>query len=127
MSAATLEHVNLTVPDAKKTAETLAKLFDWRIRWEGGSIYDGYSVHVGDETSYLALYTPPRPPEAGPQTHFVVKGLNHVGLTVGDLDAAEARVEAAGYAPRNHADYEPGRRFYFHDHDGIEWEVVSYT
>ncbi|MEM7190453.1 MAG: VOC family protein, partial [Pseudomonadota bacterium] len=24
-------------------------------------------------------------------------------------------------------DYEPGRRFYFADHDGIEFEVVSYA
>ena len=26
----------------------------------------------------------------------------------------------------NHGDYEPGRRFYFFDWDGIEFEVVSY-
>ncbi|MGJ8556368.1 MAG: VOC family protein, partial [Sulfitobacter geojensis] len=26
----------------------------------------------------------------------------------------------------NHADYEPGRRFYFHDTDGVEFEVVQY-
>ena len=35
-------------------------------------------------------------------------------------------VVEAGFKPINHADYEPGRRFYFHDHDGIEYEVVSY-
>ena len=28
--------------------------------------------------------------------------------------------------PFNHDDYEPGRRFYFFDWDGIEFEVVSY-
>ena len=32
---------------------------------------------------------------------------------------------AAGFEPHSHADYEPGRRFYFRDHDSIEWEVVS--
>ena len=31
-----------------------------------------------------------------------------------------------GYEPCNHADYDPGRRFYFDDEDGIEFEVVSY-
>ena len=33
----------------------------------------------------------------------------------------------AGLKPFNHADYEPGRRFYFFDWDHIEWEVVSYA
>jgi hypothetical protein len=28
--------------------------------------------------------------------------------------------------PFAHADYAPGRRFYFLDPDGIEYEVVSY-
>ena len=50
--------------------------------------------------------------------------LNHVGLVVDDLAAAEA--VAAGLVPFNHADYEPGRRFYFFDWDGIEFEVASY-
>ncbi len=42
-------------------------------------------------------------------------------------DAAEARVRDAGYEPFNHGAYEPGRRFYFLDPDGIEYEVVSYA
>ncbi|MEC7669548.1 MAG: VOC family protein, partial [Pseudomonadota bacterium] len=29
--------------------------------------------------------------------------------------------------PHNHADYEPGKRFYFDTPDGIEIEVVSYA
>ena len=33
---------------------------------------------------------------------------------------------AAGLVPFNHGDYEPGRRFYFMDPDGIEYEIVSY-
>ena len=32
-----------------------------------------------------------------------------------------------GYEPFSHADYEPGRRFYFLDRDGIEFEVISYA
>ncbi len=53
--------------------------------------------------------------------------LNHVGVVVEDLEATEARVVAAGFKPHSHADYEPGRRFYFDDADGIEFEVVSYN
>lgn len=46
---------------------------------------------------------------------------------VDDLDATEKKVAAAGFEPHSHADYEPGRHFYFHDDDGIEFEVVSYA
>ena len=53
--------------------------------------------------------------------------LNHIGLVVDDLDGAEAVVAAAGLVPFNHMDYEPGRRFYFFDWDGIEFEIVSYS
>ncbi|HKR90939.1 hypothetical protein [Novosphingobium sp.] len=49
-----------------------------------------------------------------------------MGLLVDDLDAAERVVSAAGLQPFNHADYPPGRRFYFFDWDGIEFEIVSY-
>ena len=52
--------------------------------------------------------------------------LNHIGVTVDDLDAAETLVKAQGFTPVNHADYEPGRRFYFRDHDGVEYELVQY-
>ena len=33
---------------------------------------------------------------------------------------------AAGLKPFNHGDYDPGRRFYFLDPDGIEYEIISY-
>ena len=53
--------------------------------------------------------------------------LNHIGVEVDDLDAPEARVIAAGLRPFSHADYEPGRRFYFLDPGGVEYEVVRYA
>ena len=37
-----------------------------------------------------------------------------------------AKGTAAGLTAFNHGDYHPGRRFYFLDPDGIEYEVVSY-
>ena len=124
---ATLEHVNLTVSDITATGRWLGAVFGWRERWKGGSIHNGTTAHVGDATSYIALYTPPDGPgQRSDESYFVRGGLNHVAVVVDDLDAVEARVRAAGFAPHSHADYEPGRRFYFDDHDGIEWEVVSY-
>ncbi|MGZ8358885.1 MAG: VOC family protein [Allosphingosinicella sp.] len=121
-----LEHVNLTVNDADRTAALLARLFDWRVRWSGPSMAGGRSVHVGTEDQYLALYTA----KNGEGTHGGwEKGapLNHVAIVVDDLDAIEARARDSGLTPFNHGDYEPGRRFYFLDPDGIEFEVVSYS
>jgi catechol 2,3-dioxygenase-like lactoylglutathione lyase family enzyme len=65
--------------------------------------------------------------KAAPNDYKTVGGMNHIGVVVEDLDAVEAKVAAAGFETFNHGDYEPGRRFYFYDHDGIEFEVVSYA
>ena len=121
-----LEHANLTVPNPKATAAMLCDLFGWHTRWQGSAMDDGYTVHVGNDSSYLALYAPGRTPTSGPSSYVTVGGLNHLGVSVEDLDATEARVIAAGFTPNNHADYEPGRRFYFDDLDGIEYEVAQY-
>lgn len=127
----TLEHVNLTVSDPERTAAMLVDLFDWHIRWKGASLHQGTTIHVGTTTDYLALYTMPgtrRTVGDGNPTDSYrrVAGLNHIAIVVDDLDALEQRVIDAGFEPTNHADYEPGRRFYFRDHDDVEFEVVSY-
>lgn len=122
-----LEHVNLTVRDPKTTAAILCELFDWQVRWEGESIYDGYTVHVGDTESYLALYAPPIDIQNAETSYYRNGGLNHIGIVVADLGMVEARVKAAGYEPKSHADYEPGKRFYFDGPEDIEYEVISYA
>lgn len=124
---AALEHVNVTVSDPDRTARMLRDLFGWHLRWSGPAMADGYTVHVGTKTAYVALYTNPEVQPAAGGNYGRAGGLNHIAVTVEDLDAADERVRAAGFETKNHADYEPGRRFYFHDHDGIEYEVVSYT
>jgi catechol 2,3-dioxygenase-like lactoylglutathione lyase family enzyme len=124
---ARLEHVNITVADPAATAAMLADLFGWRIRWQGTAKFGGHTIHVGADDDYLAIYTPPKETADAPESYYIRGGLNHVGVVVDDLDAVEAKVKAMGFAPHSHADYEPGRRFYFHDTDGIEWEVVSYA
>lgn len=122
-----LEHVNITVPDPRASAAILCDLFGWHIRWEGPALNDGFTVHVGDDDSYLALYAPAYQLAPEPERYTKVAGLNHVGVVVEDLAGTEARVKAAGYTPFNHADYEPGERFYFNGPDGIEFEVVHYA
>jgi catechol 2,3-dioxygenase-like lactoylglutathione lyase family enzyme len=123
MSKIGIEHVNLTVSDIERSAALFEKLLGWRQRWRGPAMNDGETIHVGDDHAYLALYTDKRPHDR------YAKGapLNHVGLEVDDLDAAERVVVDAGLEPFNHGTYGPGNRhFYFFDWDGIEFELVSY-
>ena len=127
MADAQLEHTNITVSDPKATAAWLDRVFGWKIRWQGKAINGGHTIHVGSDDTYLALYSPPEPVEP-PTERYVINGsLNHVGVLVDDIDTAETQVRAAGFTPVNHADYEPGRRFYFFDNDRIEFEVISYS
>ena len=123
MPTARLEHVNISVTDGPRTADLIARLTGWHRRWEGPSLDNGRSIHLGDETAYVAVHTSDR-----------IKGgfaksvpMNHIGIAVDDIDQAEAIVAEAGLTPFNHGQYEPGpRSFYFYDWDGIEWEIVSY-
>lgn len=126
MRSTKLEHVNVTVTDPEATAALLAPLFGWRVRWSGPSRMGGRTVHLGSDDSYLALWTPGDPAAFDPRGSHAAGGLSHVGVEVDDLEAVEARVRAAGLEPSGHDNYDPGRRFYFRDRDGIEYEVVSY-
>ena len=126
MNAPTLEHINLTVKDPLETAEILIQIFGWKIRWQGEAIHGGFTVHVGSDNSYLALYTHEKTTTSPHESYQQLHGLNHIGIVVDDLAAVEQKVIDAGFTPHLHADYEPGSRFYFDDSDGLEFEVVSY-
>jgi catechol 2,3-dioxygenase-like lactoylglutathione lyase family enzyme len=120
-----IEHVNITVSQPERSARLLEELFGWHVRWQGPARDGGRVIHVGDDANYLAVYAEPGKdrdrgwPKGAP--------LNHLGIQVADLDAVEQRVIAAGLVPFSHGDYDPGRRFYFMDWDGIEFEIVSYA
>lgn len=125
-----LEHVNMTVSNPQRSADLMRDLFGWHIRWEGPSMLGGHTIHVGSENQYIALYTNEDVKAAnngnGPAFRKSLP-LNHVAMTVDDLDGVEQKVLAAGLEPFGHDDYDPGRRFYFFDWNGIEFEVVSYA
>lgn len=124
MAAARLEHINISVSDPDRTAALLARLCGWHERWRGPSQLGGWTIHLGSDHDYIALYQSVEP-LPGPFS----KGqpLQHIGLVVDDLASAEQVLIEAGLKPFNHMDYEPGRRFYAFDWDGIEWELVSYA
>lgn len=125
MAIPRIEHVNVEVSDPERAARLMETLFDWRVRWRGPARDGAITIHVGSSDHYLALHGGPAAAE--PDDRFR-KGrpLNHIGVEVDDLAATEERVVAAGLKPFGHDDYDPGRRFYFLDPDGTEYEVVSY-
>ena len=86
MSEAFLEHANITVKDPDKTAQLLVQLFGWNIRWSGEAIHGGYSVHVGGERSYLALYALKSDQRRPVDSYRHLQGLNHLGIVVDDLE-----------------------------------------
>ena len=121
-----LEHVNFTVRDPQKTAAWMVDVFGWHIRWQGPAMDGaGYSVHVGTDQSYVALYaekeTAPRP-----RSYATAGGLNHVAVVVDDFAAVKAKVKTH-FEPGPIQNYEPGQRFYFFDDNQIEFEVVCYA
>ena len=120
---ARIEHVNLTVSDLDRSIALFQDLLGWQLRIRDMHGVRGEFAHVGSEDDYLALWA-----DGGDYSgQQKGKPMNHVGLQVADLDAAEAVVKRHGLQPNSHGKYEPGpRTFYFFDWDGIEFEVVSY-
>ncbi len=124
MTQARIEHVNLTVSDLDRSIGFFEKLCGWKVRIRDQHGVRGEFAHVGADDTYLALWA-----DGGDYSgQQKGKPLNHVGIAVDDLDAAERVVLDAGLETFSHGKYEPGpRTFYFFDWDGIEFEVVSYS
>lgn len=123
LAPARLEHVNVSVTDGERTAGLIAALTGWHRRWEGPSLDNGRSIHLGDDSVYIAIHSSSRVAGGFRKS----QPLNHIGIAVSDLAVAEQVVTAAGLTPFNHGQYEPGpASFYFFDWDGIEWEIVCY-
>jgi catechol 2,3-dioxygenase-like lactoylglutathione lyase family enzyme len=124
--ATRIEHVNVTVRDPQSLADLMEQLFGWQVRWRGPTSGGGETLHVGSTEHYLALCTGGDGPFSA---DLATKGLplNHIGVEVDDLDETEALVRGAGLKTFSHDDYEPGRRFYFREPNGVEFEVVSYS
>jgi len=125
MKQSYLEHTNLTVKNPDELAALFCRLFDWKIRWRGDALDNGTTVHVGSDESYLALYTHSNVTDTRSRNHMKINNLNHLGIVVSDLDKVELKVKQEGFEPFNHANYDPGRRFYFMI-DKLEIEVIAY-
>lgn len=124
---ARIEHVNLSVSDPDKTAEKLCKLFDWSVRWSGAAMDDGYTVHVGSENSYFALYSAGNMDVNKQLSHRTLNNLNHIGVVVNDLTSYADKARKLGFEPFNFSDYGPCKSFYLKDEFDLEIEIISYA
>ena len=119
-----LEHINFTVSDLDRSLSFYGDLLDLKVRWQGTTNDGRPAAHLGDPRSYLALFQAASPGTTSVDYEQV--GLNHFGFVVDDLEAVRRRLGALGIEAHLEADYEPGRRLYFYDPDGIEVELVEY-
>ncbi len=119
-----IEHVNLTVSNLPRSLDFYRRLFGWDVRWQGTTAGGTPAAHLGDERCYIALFEAPK---AGRWAiDYEAVGFNHFGVVVDDLDAMTRRLDELGAEHGLEQDYEPGRRVYFIDPDGIEVELVQY-
>ena len=117
-------HVNRAVANVERSAVFYGDLLGLRVRWKGTTSDGTPAAHVGDDRSYLALFQAHEPGRA--PSDYTVVGLNHFGYVVESLDAVKRRLANLGVEPHSEQDYEPGKRLYFLDPDGIEVELVEY-
>lgn len=121
-----LEHANLTVGDLDAAVDfLLTALPDFRVRGAGVGPEGLRWVHVGSDTSYIALNEAADASEERPG-HW--RGVNHLGFEVDDAQALRRRLLAKGYREGFVPESHPHRqRIYFLDGDDNEWEFVEYA
>jgi catechol 2,3-dioxygenase-like lactoylglutathione lyase family enzyme len=123
-----LDHANLAVRDLDGAIRFLRTAFpEFRIRGEGTTWSGGRWVHVGTESTYVALQQAADEPAERWVPYAGKPGLNHLGFEVDDAEAVRARLRAAGYEDSTVPNAHPHRmRVYFHDAEGNDWEFVEY-
>ncbi|MEH6585008.1 MAG: VOC family protein [Halioglobus sp.] len=119
-----IEHANITVSDVRASVEFYLQLMGGKVRWEGTNSSGRRAAHIGDDRTYLSLFEAADAARA-PQD-YAASGFNHLGFEVDDLASYRETLVQMGVQIKGEEDYEPGRRLYFYDPDGIEIELVEY-
>jgi catechol 2,3-dioxygenase-like lactoylglutathione lyase family enzyme len=120
-----LEHANISVNNLENTIHFFQTAFPDFIVRGGGTSNDRKWVHLGNETSYIALN------EALEQKQhkkdYMKNGINHLGFVVPDVASLAENLLTAGFKRDFPKQVEKFRiRDYFVDADGNEFEFVQY-
>lgn len=117
-----LEHIHVDVDSIAKTVNFL-QIAVPQLQRRGGGDAEGYGpwVHIGGESSYIALTEVPGASQ--------IPQLRHIGVQVDNIENLMERLAAAGYeaADDSALDSHPfRRRVYYVDGNGLDWEFVEY-
>jgi len=123
-----LEHANICVHDIDGMIKFLRTAFtEFKIRYDGiGS--DGVRwVHVGTETTYIALEQVSMQSKNKWIPYSGKPGVNHLAYEVENVDIVRENLKSAGYKDTTILNNHPHRkRIYFNDPEGNDWEFVQY-
>ena len=124
-----LEHANITVTNVDQSLAFYSALFDFSVRWSGevpGELQPTIrAMHIGNKDTYLALFEAEKTGRA--PLDYTGCGLNHIGFVVDDIEPYRQRLKELEVNIHFEPNYEPGKRIYFYDPDGVEIELVAYA
>lgn len=123
-----LEHANLQVQDLEAMLRFVQTAFpEFTVRGEGVNGQGRRWLHVGIDSTYLALNQASQAATEPWQPYGKTPGLNHLGYEVSDVAALRERMVRAGYRDSTVPNQHPHRtRVYFYDPEGNDWEFVQY-
>lgn len=123
-----LEHVNITVKQYKKCVSFYKQIFDFDTRWEGeiqGVNGPLNACHLGTKNFYIAIFEAEQEGEV--KHNYRKPGFNHLAFQVDNLEYYKTLLKKYDVDIDQEQSYDPGRRLYFYDPEGIEIELVQYT
>ena len=123
-----LEHANLCVDDIDGMIKFLqTALPDFIIRHDETGINGDRWVHIGNDTTYIALSNSTQKESSDWVPYSGRSGVNHLGYMVDNAEQVRSRLLATDYIESTIENNHPFRkRVYFYDHEGRDWEFVEY-
>ena len=123
-----LEHANLCVVDIDGMIKFLqAALSDFIIRHDETDSDGDRWVHIGNDTTYIALNNSTQKDSSDWTPYSGKPGVNHLGYMIDNAEQVRSRLLAADYIESTVENNHPFRkRLYFYDPEGRDWEFVEY-
>ena len=123
-----LEHANLCVDDIDGMIKFLqTALPDFIIRHDETGIDGDRWVHIGNDTTYIALNNSTQKDSSDWAPYSGKPGVNHLGYMVDNAEQVRSRLLAADFIESTVENNHPFRkRLYFYDPEGRDWEFVEY-